>query len=152
MKLRFFSLILITVTLASAYWYAATAHVCPVPLAYRLGTLDADFNLTETEALAFIEQGASVWEEAAQRDLFYYDDSADFTINFTFDERQARANSEARTSESLDERRNENEQLISTITEPQNDYEQLLENYNQSAAEYEEQLEQYNQTVQRYNK
>ena len=151
MRLRFFTLFLITLTLAGTYWYTATAYVCPVPLAYRLGTLDTDFNLTEEEARAYIEQGASVWEQAADRDLFYYDDNADFTINFTFDERQARANSEARSSATLDQRRNENEQLLTTIGKLQADYEGLLENYNQAAAAYEERLEQYNQTVQRYN-
>lgn len=151
MRYRFLSALLITVIAVGSYWYVATAHVCPVPLSYRLGTLDDHFGLSAEEAKEYLTAAEATWETAANRDLFVYDEAANLTVNFLFDDRQALADRESAQSAALDERRMENEKLISTIESLQADYERLLETYNNSVAAYESRLQAYNQTVQRYN-
>ncbi len=151
MRFRFLSALLITVLIGVSYWYIATATVCPVPLSYRLGTLDDHFGITPEQAKERIAIAEKVWEDEAGRELFNYDESADFTVNFVFDDRQAFADSEMAQSAALDERRAENESLIESTNQLQTEYETLLNAYNDSVANYETRLATYNQTVRRYN-
>ena len=82
-------LIALSITLigAGVYWYQATAYQCPVPLSYKLGTIDSSFNITPEEAKWHAAAAEAVWESAVGRELFTYDEQASFTIDFVFDER-----------------------------------------------------------------
>jgi uncharacterized protein YukE len=132
-------------------WYQSTAAICPVPLSYRLGELDAEFELSRAEAREHIAAATGVWESAAERDLFVYDEAAEFTVDFSYDERQATADSEAATQAELDARKAENEEVISTVEALQQEYDALSRSYERRVAAYEEQLAAYNQEVTRYN-
>lgn len=147
------TIILLGVLAASTglYWYQATAAICPVPLSYRLGTIDDSFSLSRDEALSHIQAAEAVWEMETGRNLFTYDKNASFSINFVFDERQEQLNEEARERQSLDERRAENESIVETVETLQAEYESLRQRYDARVAAYEEDLSEYNETVRRYN-
>jgi hypothetical protein len=72
--------------LASGY---TAAHTCVVPISYRIGELDGRFHLDTEEAKVIFEKAESVWEEATGRELFIYDETAAFTVNFVFDDRHS---------------------------------------------------------------
>lgn len=143
--------LVITLFFAGVYWYQSAANECPVPLSYRLGSIDPAFGLTSDAALDYVRQAEMVWEDQAGRELFQYDAAADFTIDFIFDERQAEANTEEDLRVQLDEQRAENEKILETVQSLQRDHEALSQAYSKKKALYEERLDAYNTEVNRYN-
>lgn len=133
------------------YWYQSTAHMCPVPLSYRVGLIDDSFSLTRDEARQYAESAEKTWESASNRDLFVYDEESKFTIDFIFDERQETANSEEHQRELLDKKWEESEEVRRTVEELRAEYKSLSESYDNQAAGYEARLEAYNAEVSRYN-
>lgn len=151
MRFRFLTALIFALAIGGTYLYLSKSAVCPTPIYYRLGALDDHFTITNEEAISYMKRAEAVWEESIGRDLFIYDESADFTINFIFDNRQAMADSELLQSEALDKKRTENDTLAETIENLQKSYQELSSTYNQSVATYEDRLRSYNQTVSSYN-
>lgn len=151
MRTQYFISLIVALMVAGTFWYHSTANVCPVPLAYRLGELDSSFALSPEAARAHIEAAAAVWETGVERDLFVYDETADFTINFQFDERQEFADSESAQRRSLDAQKAENDRLIADLERLEGEYETLAASYSTRLDQYEADLTAYNQRVSRYN-
>jgi hypothetical protein len=151
MQLKFFSSLLIFALLAGTYWYGSTRAVCPTPLLYKVGTLDGHFAISKEEAIAHLAKAEVAWEENAGRELFVYDENANFTVDFVFDDRQAVADNAANRSVALDAQKAKNEELYNTIAELEQKYKELSTIYESRVSSYEERLKQYNQTVRRYN-
>jgi len=145
------TLFLLVVLIVGGVWYTRETAVCPVPLHYQLGSLDEQFNLSEAEAIDHIRAAETVWEAATGRELFVYDETADFTIDFTFDERQALADSEEANRTQLDSAQEQNEELRQTIAALQAEYEELSTNFEARREVYEADLAAYNSKVQQYN-
>lgn len=139
------------VAAAGTYWYSSTAAICPAPLHYRLGTLDTEFNLSADTAKDYLLEAELVWEQEANRELFVYDEDADFVIDFIFDERQEFADGEASETSVLDAQRRKNEETLQQVNSLQTEYNKLKNTYEANAASYEEKLRKYNQTVSNYN-
>jgi hypothetical protein len=142
---------LFALSVPATIWYTQTAYECPVPLSYRLGDIDPSFSLSTEEALADIEAATQIWEQSAGRDLFVYDESADFTINFVFDERQETLNLEQIERQELDETRDQNEGLMEQVQSLQTQYDKLTQVYKSDVAQYEADLSEYNADVSTYN-
>jgi len=142
---------LFALTIPFALWYTNTAAQCPVPLSYRLGTIDESFSLSEAEAKADIETAAAVWEESVGRDLFVYDESATFAVNFVFDERQESLNQEQLERQELDQTRSQNNDVLQQVESLQVQYEDLTQTYKANVARYEQDLATYNADVNTYN-
>lgn len=151
MKSSYLIALLISIFVAGTYWYQSSASVCPVPLAYRLGSIDGSFELSSEDALAYFAEAEALWENAVDRDLFVYDESAEFTIDFIFDERQESANSEAAQREMLDAQRDENEKILKNVESLQAEYQSLSSAYKARVARYEQDLSAYNTKVNKYN-
>lgn len=151
MRFSYVVAFLFAIVVGVGYWYQTTAAICPVPLSYRIGEVDESFNLSFEEAKERVERAESEWEEAVNRNLFVYDDSAKFTVNFIFDERQEQSNAEERERRFLDGQLAENEELFAAVEIAQVEYEKLTNSYQTGLASYESRLNEYNQTVQRYN-
>lgn len=137
--------------MAVAFRYQTVALVCPVPVQYRIGTIDEGFAITESEAKAALLDAEAVWETAIGRNLFVYDDEASFTVNFVFDERQETANAEERYRAALDAAAERNVELTEEYESLVAQYEALQTKYETAAASYEVKLERHNQTVAQYN-
>lgn len=151
MRSSYLITLLIVLIGAGTYWYQSTAAICPAPLAYRLGDIDPSFDLTREQALAHVREAEAVWENETQRELFRYDDTAEFTVDFIFDERQATANSEEAQREALDTQRSKSEEVLQTVESLQAQYQSLSASYESRVVEYEERLDEYNAEVNQYN-
>jgi prefoldin subunit 5 len=138
-------------TVPATIWYTQTAYQCPVPLSYRLGDIDPSFSLSVEEAKADIEAAVQIWEQSANRDLFVYDESADFTINFVFDERQEALNLEQTERQELDQTRDQNDGLMEQVQSLQSQYDELTQAYKSDVSRYETDLARYNADVSTYN-
>lgn len=133
------------------FWYQTTASVCPAPIYYRIGTIDPSFAISTTTLQEAIAEAEAVWEQPTERTLFHYDETADFTIDLVFDDRQALADSEANHRTELDAKRAENDELQQTIESLQAEYTSLSDAYEARVATYEARLADYNAEVNRYN-
>lgn len=151
MRFPFTLFLICALIIGGGYWYRNTAAFCPVPLSYRLGALNESFNLEREAAIDILKAAELQWEQSVSRDLFVYEETADFTINFVFDERQELSDSERSQRDALDEQLVENEELFSIIDAAQAEYDTAASSYQDRADTYETRLEAYNQTVLQYN-
>lgn len=151
MRFSFLLALLLTLSLAGVQWYQTTQYICPIPINYRLGLVDDSFSISEAEAKQYIEQAASVWENVAAQDLFIYNDDADFTINFVFDERQETANAQTTDRNRLDRIAEQNDQFREQIADLQATYENRNAEFRSTKADYDQRLEAYNDAVRQAN-
>lgn len=137
--------------IAGTYWYQSTASICPAPLSYRLGNIDQSFSITTEEARSAVAAAEALWEDATGRDLFVYDESSDFTVDFVFDERQIAVDSEISERVLLDEQKQTSEQVRDSLATLQKEYGILSSSYAARAKQYEDRLFAYNTEVGKYN-
>lgn len=136
---------------AGTYWYQSTAAICPAPLSYRLGTIDASFELSPEQATQYLLDAEAYWESNVGRELFTYDAAAEFTVDFVFDERQEFANTELALRKALDAKKEKSESVKSTIETLQAEYQSLASSHEAKVTAYESRLVAYNEQVQKYN-
>ncbi len=151
MRFPFFVAFVTSIAVAGTFWYQSSAHICPVPLTYRLGQLDSHFTITREEAIARLAEAERAWEDKTGRELFQYSDEGSLTVDFVFDDRQAEANKEGVSRQSLDEKFAETETLKKTIEDLQKEYEEKTKAYEANVASYETALARHNERVTRYN-
>jgi len=151
MRNSYLIVLFLTLVVAGTYWYQSTAYICPAPLEYRLGDLNDQFGISSTTAIGYITEAEKYWEEATGRELFTYNEEADFTVDFVFDERQEGANEQEFSKTKLDSKRIESEEVRNTIEQLQSSYEGLSRSHSEDINDYEARLTQYNQRVAKYN-
>ncbi len=150
--MRFQFLLVLVVTLViSGFYYYKTAPPCVVPLAYSLGTIDERFKLETAEVEAIVAQAAAVWEQAVGRTLFRYEVGAPFTINFIYDERQARSEKAEVQKAALDQKENISKSVGAEYEKLVAEYDVLKKDYDSKVASYNRRLETFNTTVAKYN-
>ncbi len=152
MRSTFGLTLILTIMFASGYAYYRALAVCPIPIAYKIGTLDPRFNLTLDEARLATAEAESVWEDATGQNLFTYDEAAKFTVNFIYDERQAFAEAEESTRAELTEAEQVNETISAEYAALVERYNAQQRSYEDRVAIYERRLNRYNETVASYNR
>ena len=63
---------------------------CKEPIGFKVGTFDTRFGLSKEEFIEDITQAGGVWEQAAGKTLFDYDENGPLTVNLIYDDRQAK--------------------------------------------------------------
>lgn len=152
MRPLFFVAFLFTIWFGVTFWYQETAHICPTPIHYRVGEIDERFSITTDEVKAIAAKAEAVWEEPLQRELFVYDETSDFAINFIYDERQQRARTEEEWRQELDAEEVKNERLIDEVKSlgaaydvEQKEFDVKRETYNARLASYNAEVDKYNE-------
>ncbi len=151
MRFSFLISFILIIIIVIGFWFKSTAMICPAPLSYKIGEVDTSFDLSLDEAKERVQLAEKQWEEAINRELFVYDDEAEFTVNFIFDERQAKSNAEEQERRFLDGQLAENEELFEVVDIAQKEYDNLASSYQARVNTYESRLSKYNETVQKYN-
>jgi hypothetical protein len=150
-RIALLSLGIIVTSLVGASGYAAL-DVCAVPVTYRIGTNDERFNLSDEEIKLILEKAEAAWEAPTGRELFVYDESADFTVNFIFDDRQERLITEAALRESLDQKESTSESVQAQYDALKVAYKEKAAAYESSVTAYEKKLATFNAEVETYNR
>lgn len=120
-------------------------------MTYRLGSLDVRFNITEAKAKAYLAEAEKVWEDAAHRDLFDYDDSSVFPVNFIFDDRQERTIAEEAQRVALDKKESTSATISAEYKTLSARYATLKSAYEKDSTAYEAKLDSFNKKVAGYN-
>lgn len=150
-KVALSGFLVIAVVLAGGYFYKTASAVCDAPIAYHIGALDPDFGLSEDEARSAISDAESLWEDTTGRNLFTYDEDADFTINFFYDDRQELTDVEHNLSTELEEKRDLSESVRTQYEELLEQYNTLLERYETETNAYNDRLQEHNASVEEWN-
>ena len=89
MKNLFLTLISLVVIGSTGYFlYFYFLPVCSQPLKYSIGQFDSEFGVSKENFKSYILEAEKVWEKALAKDIFIYDEQANFKINLIYDERQ----------------------------------------------------------------
>lgn len=151
MRPFFLVTLIATIVFSTGYLYQTIASICQVPLRYTIGEFDEGFPLTPGEAKTALLAAETVWEDATGRELFIYDESASFAVNFVFDERQARTEAEESWRETLDSNEATSAQVAAQYNQVLSDYKELEEAYKERVTAYEAELSKFNDVVAAYN-
>lgn len=143
--------LLFTLITSGLYFYSIYKPVCVVPLTYRLGSFDVRFNLKPDEAKARLAAVEKVWEGAAGRDLFTYDDSSTFPVNFIFDDRQERTIAEEAERQALDQKQSTSAEIAAQYKTLTDEYDTLKATFEKDSVAYEARLKKFNEKIARYN-
>ncbi len=139
------------VVVATLYWYTSATNLCPVPVLYRVGSVDERFSVSVDDLRAIAAEAEAIWEGATGRDLFTYDTDTSFTINLIYDERQQRTRTEEEWRTRLDAEEAAYEAALVEIKALAARYESEEASYKTKRTEYETALDEYNAEVEEYN-
>jgi hypothetical protein len=120
------------------------SNPCRTPIAYKIGTFDTQFGMSEKEFLSKVDEAGTLWEEVAHKDLFVYDPDADFEINLIFDDRQA-------TTFKNQTLQSHAEEAKGSAAEFQQEFEALQTLQKKESREYEVAVALYEKEQQAYN-
>ena len=151
MRSSYVVMLCITLFGSGVYFYTAYVPTCNVPMTYRLGSLDARFNLTPGLARAYLAEAEQVWEKAAGHNVFDYDESSAFPVNFIFDDRQERTIAEEAQRQSLDQKESTSASIASEYKTLSAKYATLKTAYEKAKSDYEARLDSFNAKVADYN-
>lgn len=112
---------------------------------WRIGSIDPRFGLTEEQVREAVERAEAIWEEAAGRDLFQYDEQNGIPISLVFDHRQQRRIEQREASRRLDAMR-------ARMQELENAFQSAADALKERAAEFESSLSAYNRQVRDHNR
>lgn len=152
MRKGFVIVLIVAVLFGGGYFYYIAQAVCPVPLAYSIGSIDDRFEFSQDDAKLAIAQAESVWEDATGRNLFSYEEDGDLVISFVYDERQQFVEAENELKDKLDATENISEAISETYAELVEEYNELRITYANQKEAYERKLNVYNAEVEKYNK
>jgi len=147
---RIWCLLLVCVVLGVLVWQQHRS-VCHTPILYRLGHIDAQFGLSDSEARAALEQAEHLWDNALGRNLFAYSATAKLTINFVFDERQHATRVKERLLSKLQQTEASHADLAQSYDTWQGLYQDKRQAYEAARLAYEARVQAYNTQLQQWN-
>lgn len=125
---------------------------CAKPIAYSIGTLDPRFKLSKEAFLQDIEVAEKMWEKQMGKELFVYDPSSAFTINLTYDDRQAATDKAKKITQSLEKTSQTREGLLQDYADARAAYDVALQLYTTHKAELDASVAAFRTTDEGYNK
>ena len=147
---RIWWLLLMCVVLGVLVWHQRQA-VCHTPILYRIGHIDAQFGLSDSEVRTALEQAAQLWDNALGRNLFAYSASAKLTINFVFDERQHATRVKERLLARLQQTEASHADLVQSYDTWRGLYQDKRQAYEMARVAYEARVQAYNTQIQQWN-
>lgn len=124
---------------------------CAKPISYSIGNLDLRFGVSKETFLKDIQQAEKRWEQGAGKQLFVYDPNASFTINLTYDERQAIVDKAKTITTSLEKSSNTHTALVKRYQDARTLYEASLDLYQKHLDMFNADVASYKNTVSKYN-
>jgi peptidoglycan hydrolase CwlO-like protein len=110
---------------------------CQSPRTFRIGSVDARFNISQQQFLSVAEEAGSIWKNADGQALFVYDSKSGLPINLIYDERQM-LNSKVDT-------------LNNQVQQQKNSLKPEIAQYEQRAAAFKKRNEELNSQIDYWN-
>lgn len=112
-------------------------YPCETPIHYRIGIVDARFNLSSQNVQDISQNAALIWNRIYGKPLFVYDPNGDLTINLIFDARQQLTNEYNRLNVELKQKGNELKPQIE-------EYKKRVASFNERSKKFFEEIAYWN--------
>lgn len=143
---------LLVAAVAYGYTLYTTQKPCTEPIAYRIGTLDPRFGVSEEELVADLEVSSRIWEDAlGGKDLFVYDAEAGLTVSLVYDERQQTTTHVQELTHNISDGKLSAEAAMQEYKKLQAAYASAGRAYTRRAADFASAQDAYNTRVAAYN-
>ncbi len=126
------------------YYHVDSKKPCNSVITYDIGQFDEEYGMTRDSFLTYIALAEIPWEEVAQKQLFRYEEGADFKVNLIFSDKQEKI----QKGNELENRLDEKERSLSSTKQQ---YEDAVEKYERDKSNYERKLARYQKEVDRWN-
>lgn len=147
---RFFSFFLVLSLGAFIFlWWIPTP--CEKVLTYRIGTIDPRFSLSLDDAIQIVSKMEILWETPLKKELFQYDPTSDFRIDFVFDERQERTGIAQTLKEEMSILNADFLDFETHHADMRTSYEKKLSDYESSLSRYNTSLNALNRDIESWN-
>jgi len=130
---------------------AEPAPTCQAPLKYRIGAIDPRFGISRADFQRDVEEAGNLWESAAGRKLFSYDEKGSLEISLVYDSRQEATQRLIAVRASIVEKLEQIDAIKSKLRPLQARFQALDESYSAQAAAYRQVLDDHNKTVMQLN-
>ena len=124
---------------------------CASVLAYRLGTVDPRFGLSNDEVLEALRQAENLWEVAIGRKLFRHDPSGALVVSLVYDERQQRTQTGTRLRTSMRETETSHAAVGRSYEHWRALYDSKMRDYKDAHGAFQERAQAFNARVQQAN-
>ncbi|XID74936.1 matrixin family metalloprotease [Alkanindiges sp. WGS2144] len=127
------------------------AHPFDSRVRYRVGQVDVQFGLSQSEVIELARQAAEIWHQGTGKQLFIYDPAASLSINLYFDARQLESNLRHVEQQQLEQQLASQQSHNSNYQQQKRQLEQQRQQLDDREAEFKAQLAHYNRKVQAWN-
>jgi predicted Zn-dependent protease len=147
---RIWWLLLMCVVLGALVWRQPRA-VCHSPILYRIGHIDAQFGLSDSDVRTALAQAEQLWEKARGHNLFEYSATALLTVNLIFDERQHATHVKQRVLSRLQQTEASHASLAQSYIAWSSLYQDKSKAYEAARMAYEARVQAYNTQIEQWN-
>ena len=125
---------------------------CQQPIAYSIGTFDAQFGISKEAFLKDIQQAESIWEQSIEKQLFVYEPDGALKINLIYDDRQSATQKLQKLGLTISDSETSYHTLKTRLDALKKNVAQLKSAYQSQLNAYEARLTTYTKEVQYWNK
>jgi DNA repair exonuclease SbcCD ATPase subunit len=119
---------------------------CDYPLTYQIGEIDSEFGISTSTVRNLLTDAEQVWESKSKDELFRHNPgNGEIVIDFTYDQRQRRTETQNRLSENLSTLAESHDGLADSLESKRAEYRRLAARYEGARQQYENNLQSYNQ-------
>jgi predicted Zn-dependent protease len=132
--------------------YKPAISPCVMPMGYKIGKFDQQFNLSREKFFQITRDAIAVWEEAAGTSLFTNDpENGTLTLNLIYDERQATTVSLGYLALEIENTKQAAEDTRAAYEREKAVYLNQSELFNSGALDFQKRYAAYNEKVKAYN-
>ena len=130
---------------------AEPALACQAPIKFRIGAIDPRFGIGREAFRRDVEEAGKLWEDAAGRKLFSYDERGPLEINLVYDSRQETTQKLIAVRDGVVEKLEQVDAIQSKLAPLQAKIRVLDGSYAVQTAAYRQALDDHNKTVAQFN-
>lgn len=131
--------------ISSSTWFAP--EPCAEPIAYRIGSVDSRFGISEEEFAVAVRAGAALWNDAAGKQVFVESGEDALPVSLAFDDRQRAT----QTAERIDAAQAETEAARAEIEEKRASLARRADALDASVKAFNRRADAYQQEVSNWN-
>ena len=131
--------------------HAEPVPACQAPIKFRIGAIDPRFGIGRVDFRRDVEEAGRLWEGAAGRKLFSYDEKGPLEISLVYDSRQETTQRLIAVRTGVEEKMEQIDAIKSKLAPLQDRFRVLDEAYSVQAAAYRQVLGDHNKTVTQFN-
>ncbi len=124
---------------------------CAVPLEWRIADVDPRFEVDDSTAGFAVEEAASLWERAVDRQLFSHEPGKGLPVRFVFDDRQALLQVRRQLQRDLEDAGRRLEARRTELGGLRDTFREALAEHEERSVTLQRQLEDYDAAVRRWN-